>query len=48
MLLDLKRTLKPGEEVPITLEIEQGGKRTSVQVKAIVRPLTSAATAPKH
>ena len=48
MLLDLKRTLKPGEEVPITLEIEQGGKRTSVQVKAIVRPLTSATTAPKH
>lgn len=48
MLLDLKRTLKPGEEVPITLEIEQGGKRMSVQVKAIVRPLTSAATAPKH
>lgn len=48
MLLDLKRTLKPGEEVPITLEIEQGGKRMSVQVKAIVRPLTSATTAPKH
>jgi periplasmic copper chaperone A len=48
MLLDLKRTLKPGEEVPITLEIEQGGKRMSVQVKAIVRPLTSATTAPRH
>lgn len=48
MLLDLKRTLKPGEEVPITLDIEQGGKRTTVQVKAIVRPLTSATTAPKH
>jgi copper(I)-binding protein len=46
MLLDLKRTLKPGEEVPITLEIEQGGKRITVPVKAVVRPLT--APAPKH
>jgi copper(I)-binding protein len=48
MLMDLKRTLKPGEEVPITLDFEQGGKRLTVQVKAVVRPLTSAPPAHKH
>lgn len=39
MLLDLKRQLKPGETVPVTLQIEQGGKRQDIEVQATVRAL---------
>jgi len=47
MLMSLKQSLNVGESVPITLTFEdKAGKRTSVEVKAVVRPL---ATAPaKH
>jgi copper(I)-binding protein len=50
MLMDLKQQLKPGESVPVTLVVEgAGGKRESVEVKATVRPIDSAAdTKPKH
>lgn len=48
MLLDLKRSLKPGEEVPITLEVEQGGERLTIPVKAIVRPLTFMPAPPRN
>lgn len=41
MLLDLNRTLKIGDTVPITLEIEQGGQRHKVEVQALVRPLVA-------
>lgn len=48
MLLDLKRPLKPGDTVPITLVIEgKGGQPQTVEVKAAVRPL-NAATAHAH
>jgi copper(I)-binding protein len=41
MLLDLKRQLKEGETVPLTLLLEDGAsKRSSVTVEAMVRPLT--------
>ena len=41
MLLDLRRSLKAGEGVPIRLQLEHNGKRQAVQVEALVR---SAAT----
>jgi periplasmic copper chaperone A len=41
MLIDLNRQLKPGETVPVTLLIEQDGKRQSIEIKAPVRPLTA-------
>jgi copper(I)-binding protein len=43
MLLDLKRQLKPGETVPVTLQIEQGGKRQEIEVQATVRALGAGA-----
>jgi copper(I)-binding protein len=43
MLMDLRRTLKPGETVPITLTVEgSGARRTSIEVKAEVRDLAAA------
>lgn len=39
MLMGLARPLKPGDTVPITLTIEEKGKRTKLEVKASVRPL---------
>ena len=48
MLMDLKRELKDGEQVPITLVVEgKDGKRESVQVTAPVKPLAASAPA-KH
>lgn len=41
MLSGLKAPLKAGEVVPVTLTIEQGGKRTEQVVKAEVRDLTA-------
>jgi periplasmic copper chaperone A len=42
MLMDLRRTLKPGETVPITLTLEgTGARRTSIEVKAEVRDLAA-------
>jgi copper(I)-binding protein len=41
MLMDLQRDLKEGDTVPLTLVIEQGGKRVSVEVKAPVRAPTA-------
>jgi periplasmic copper chaperone A len=37
MLLDIKRQLKPGEKVPLTLVVETGGKKREVKVEAEVR-----------
>lgn len=39
MLMGLKSQLKPGDRVPLRLEIEQGGKREAVDVSAEVRGL---------
>ncbi|WP_338758823.1 copper chaperone PCu(A)C [Massilia sp. METH4] len=47
MLMGLKRQLKEGETVPVTLVVEQkGGKRDNVEVQLAVRPLTYAP--PRH
>ena len=43
MLMDLKKPLAAGDEVPITLVVESGGKRETVDLKAPVRPLAGAA-----
>lgn len=41
MLIDLKRPLKEGQRVPVTLQVEHaGGKREVLQVDAEVKPLT--------
>ena len=39
MLMGLAKPLKPGDTVPITLTIEEKGKRSKLEVKASVRPL---------
>lgn len=42
MLMDLKQPMKEGDSVPITLTVEdKDKKRETVEVKAVVRPLTS-------
>jgi periplasmic copper chaperone A len=47
MMMDLKRQMKAGETVPMTLVIEQKGKkRETVDVQVPVKPLSY--TAPKH
>lgn len=49
MLIGLKRQVKEGEEVPLTLVIERrDGKRETVEVSAPVRPLTAAEAPMKH
>jgi copper(I)-binding protein len=37
MLLDIKQQLKPGDKVPLTLIVEEGKKRRTVKVEALVR-----------
>jgi copper(I)-binding protein len=39
MLMGLAKALKPGDTVPLTLTIEENGKRSTLEVKAAVRPL---------
>lgn len=42
MLMDLKEQMKDGQSVPITLVVEdKDKKRQSIEVKAVVRPLTN-------
>lgn len=41
MLMDLKKQLKAGDTVPITLVVESAGQRETLEVKAAVRPLSS-------
>jgi len=42
MLIDLKRQLKPGDTVPVTLVVEgKDGRRENVEVKAEVRALSA-------
>lgn len=48
MLFQLKRQLKDGDKVPLTLEIEDGAKvRSTIKVEAVVKPLNAAAV-PAH
>lgn len=37
MLMDLKQQMKEGELVPVTLVVESGGKRETIEVKVKVR-----------
>jgi hypothetical protein len=43
MLMDLKQQMKEGEVVPVTLVIESGGRRETIEVKATVRAPTARA-----
>ena len=47
MLMDLKAPVKDGDMVPLTLVVEtKEGKRETIEVKAMVRQLNSAAQTP--
>jgi copper(I)-binding protein len=46
MLMDLKRQLKEGDSVPLTLVIRKGGKTENVTLSVPVKPL--AYSAPQH
>jgi copper(I)-binding protein len=49
MFFDLKRQLKEGESVPVTLVVQDGAsRRSSVTVEAQVKPLTYVAPAAGH
>ena len=41
MLMGVSRPLKPGDTVPLTLTIEEKGRRATLEVKAAVRPIGS-------
>jgi len=41
MLMGLKQQMKEGEVVPVTLVVESGGKRETIEVKAPVRAPTA-------
>lgn len=40
MLFDIKRPLEPGARVPLTLILEENGKKKSIQVQAQVRAMS--------
>ena len=49
MLIDLAKPLSPGEQVPITLTIQAAdGKKSTIDVKAVVRELASKGSSHKH
>ena len=50
MLMDLKQQMKEGDTVPVTLVVEgKDKKRSTVELKAPVKPLTTASKAePEH
>ena len=48
MLMDLKQQLKPGDTVAVTLVVESGGKRESVELRAPVRELSAGTGGHKH
>jgi copper(I)-binding protein len=49
MLIDLKRPMLTGESVPLTLVVEgKDKKRENIEIKAVVRPLTSNAQKGAH
>jgi hypothetical protein len=41
MLMGVGKPLKPGDTVPLTLTIEEKGKRSTLEVRAAVRPIGS-------
>jgi copper(I)-binding protein len=41
MMMDLKQQMKDGDVVPLTLVVESGGKRETIEVKAKVRAATA-------
>lgn len=48
MLMALKQQLKPGDTVPVTLVVETGGRRESIELKAPVRPLQGSGDGQAH
>jgi copper(I)-binding protein len=49
MMMGLKQQMKDGEIVPLTLVVEgKNGKRESIEVRAVVRPLTTPVPEPRH
>lgn len=49
MLMELKQPLKAGEAVPVTLVVEgAGGKRETIEVKAVVKLMAAESPPHKH
>lgn len=48
MLMELKQPLQAGQKVPITLQVESGGKAEQVDIQAEVRSLTGQPATPAH
>jgi copper(I)-binding protein len=48
MMLDIEKPLGVGERVPVTLIVEQKGKRKSISVQADVRALSEGGSGHKH
>jgi copper(I)-binding protein len=48
MLMGLKKELKAGDTVPLTLQIEQAGKKNKITVNAEVRGLNSKPASEQH
>lgn len=48
MLLDVSKVLEAGQRVPLTLTIEQGGKKLSIAAEAEVRAIGATSDEHKH
>ena len=48
MLMELKQPLQAGQKIPITLQVESGGKAEQVDIQAEVRSLTGQPASPAH
>ena len=48
MLMNLKKPIAAGDVIPLTLVVESGGKRQTVEVKAVARPMNMGGGAMQH
>ncbi|MBI3432626.1 MAG: copper chaperone PCu(A)C [Hydrogenophilales bacterium] len=48
MLMNLKKPIAAGDVIPLTLVVESGGKRQTVEVKAIARAMNMGGGAMQH
>lgn len=48
MLMNLEKPIAAGDRIPLTLVVESGGKKQTVEVKADARPIGSGGMQPMH
>jgi copper(I)-binding protein len=48
MLMDLKKPIAAGDLIPLTLVVESGGNKQTIEVKAEARPMGSGGMQPMH